>query len=138
MRKYFKLITLLILVGIILSACNNGYSNKAITSLEEAVNGNQELGEYLSEARIKKAETSSLEGYKFHDYKVLVNANDNFDKLSDEQKFEVFEKLEDSISKEKIKSSIINCGKKEICTIDHFQISFESDIYEYKKTLINI
>ena len=32
MRKYFKLITLLILVGIILSACNNGYSNKAITS----------------------------------------------------------------------------------------------------------
>ncbi|MBE1557023.1 hypothetical protein [Sporosarcina limicola] len=131
---FVGMITLLILVlGVLLFS-----GNKEIKKYQNALNSSEIRNEYFQdEATIKSRNSVSTQGYTVTFYQVSAEVNEEFEKLSDEQKYKVFLEVRDVLKQEDISYYNFSCGKKRLCAIDGFQFTHNNDVYEYKKVLLN-
>jgi len=109
-----------------------------LQKLETKIESNKEVNKYLADeiffikAAPEEADVVSYKGLKSYPYNFTSHFNDDFNKLSVEEKYNVFTKIVELIEEDH-RTTLIECGYKKYCSIDKITL-FNTDMIEKTNT----
>ncbi|MQR84337.1 hypothetical protein GFV16_00060 [Bacillus megaterium] len=116
---------LLVVSGISFYFFDNRFNEKKIENLQMSLIKEKDIKDYVQYIFVSQKEDQTLkqDGIKLYSYDIDGTVNKKFMNLSDNEKLNVLLRIFDKTSKETNSHSLIECGKKQYCSIDEIKLS---------------